>query len=579
MHPPNLKGAYVLMESNIILLFLVLFPMIGVLVIHLIGRESKTRRDTFIAVVTITEFLILAYLLVTFLREKEFLWKGFCSMGLNLKLDGFRVLFGFIIVFLWMMTTLFFREYFVYDKDGSESYLIALLILGATLGVILSANLVTSFLFFGILTMSSYVWITRGGKSEFLGASKSSFIVIVTGILSVLIGLILLYKELGTLEVSQLLNASEVIENKSNLYVACGCIVFGFGIIAGGYLIDRCLRNEYTDAPASIAVIFAGNLVQSSVFMSIIISSQIFLNDKNWGKILLVIGVTVMFLGAFLAVLSTDLKTILFLSFISQIGYIFVGIGMQGIQGDHNALAVRGTILHMVNYSVTLLVLYMSSGVLVMHLHKFDLNSIRGFGREKPLLQFCFGMGALGIMGIPLWNGYISNTLLHESIVEHIKLLEALGHLEVSHYKIVEWMFLITGGLTIAYILKLYVAIFIEKNPYGLEQMDASMKYMNQMSMFAMVGSALILPILGAFPYVIMDQLADLGQEFIHGQVPIYSVHYFAFSYLKGALISIVIGVVVYIVIIRFFLMNKDENGNKIYRTVWNKELNQLHSR
>lgn len=486
--PPNLKGAYVLMESNIILLFLVLFPMIGVIVSYLIGRENKTHRDSFIAVVTITEFLILAYLLVTFQEEKKFLWKGFCSMGLYLKLDGFRLLFGLIVVFMWMMITLFSREYFVYDKNRSGSYLFTLLILGATLGVFLSGNLVTIFLFLEILSICIYIWIAKGQKSEF-----------------------------------------------------------------------------------PTAVLFADSLTKSVVFGIITISSQVFMHDENWGKILLGLGIMVMFLGAFLAVLSTDLKRILFLSSISQIGYILVGIGMQGIQGEHNALAVRGTILHVLNYSLILLLFVMSAGVIVMHLHKSDLNCIRGFGREKPLLQFCFGMGALGIMGIPLWNGYISNTLLHESIVEHIKLLEALGKTEAANYKIAEWMFLFTGGLTIAYLLKLYVAIFIEKNPYRLEQVHDSKKYMSKMSIFAMVASAVILPILGAFPYVTMNKLADLGQEFMHGQVPIYSVHYFTFSYLKGALISIVIGVVVYIVMIRFFLMKTDENGNKMYRKVWNK--------
>ena len=60
----------------------------------------------------------------------------------------------------------------------------------------------------------------------------------------------------------------------------------------------------------------------------------------------------------------------------------------------------------------------MAAGVVVMNLHKLNLNDIRGFGRKKPLLLYTFLMGSLGIGGIPLFNGYVSKTLIHESIVE-----------------------------------------------------------------------------------------------------------------------------------------------------------------
>ena len=88
---------------------------------------------------------------------------------------------------------------------------------------------------------------------------------------------------------------------------------------------------------------------------------------------------------------------------------------MQGLLGSENGLAVRGSLLHMVNHSLIKLVLFMAAGVVFMNIHKLDLNEIRGFGHKKPLLHFIFLMGALGIGGIPFWNGYISKTLIHEA--------------------------------------------------------------------------------------------------------------------------------------------------------------------
>ena len=126
-----------------------------------------------------------------------------------------------------------------------------------------------------------------------------------------------------------------------------------------------------------------------------------------------------MFGGALLAVFSVDLKRTLACSSMSQIGFILVGVGMQGLLGEENLPAVHGTLLHMVNHSLIKLVLFMAAGVVFMNVHALDLNEIRGFGRKKPLLKSVFLAGALAIGGIPLFSGYISKTLLHESILEY----------------------------------------------------------------------------------------------------------------------------------------------------------------
>ena len=127
--------------------------------------------------------------------------------------------------------------------------------------------------------------------------------------------------------------------------------------------------------------------------------------------------------GAVLAVFSNNIKRTLACSSVSQLGFVIIGIGMQCMLGEHNALAVRGTVLHMFNHSLLKLALFMGVGVIYVCMHTFDLNKLRGFGRKKPVLWFVFGMGLLGLAGVPLFNGYISKTLIHESIVEYIGMM------------------------------------------------------------------------------------------------------------------------------------------------------------
>lgn len=553
-----------------ILLFLVLFPMVGAIISYLIGRKSKTYRDYFAIFITIVEFLIFIYLFITFKEEKRFLWEGFCSLGLRLSLDGFRVLYGTIAALMWLMTTLFSKQYFVHYRNRNRYYVFTLLTLGATVGVFLSADLYTTFIFFEIMSFTSYVWVAHDERKVSLRAAETYLAVAVIGGLVMLMGLFLLYNEIGTLEINRILPFCHEIEDKTRLYVAGGCILFGFGAKAGMYPLHIWLPKAHPVAPAPASALLSGILTKVGIYGILVISCQMFLHDASWGRLLLVLGVITMLLGAFLAIFSIDLKRTLALSSMSQIGFILLGIGMQGLLGHHNALAVRGTLLHMVNHSLIKLVLFMIAGVVYMNTHRLNLNDIRGFGRKKPLLSFSFAMGALGIMGIPFWNGYISKTLLHESIVEYIELLEEQGlHSEVATYKTIEWLFLIAGGLTIAYMTKLFVAIFIEKNVTNQEKLDTTKKYMDPFSTFAIVGSAIIIPILGFLPTLTQDKLADLGQGFMHGESPAHAVHYFTFVNLKGALISIVIGALVYLVIIRLLFMKTDENGNRVYVDVW----------
>jgi len=201
------------------------------------------------------------------------------------------------------------------------------------------------------------------------------------------------------------------------------------------------------------------------------------------------------------------------------------------------------------------------AGVVYMNLHRLNLNDIRGFGRKKPLLCFCFLMGALGIGGIPGWNGYISKTLLHEAIVEYAELAEELG-LETVFLtvKSIEWIFLISGGMTVAYMLKLFVCLFLEENrDKGRQaQFNAKTEYWNWESKAAIVGSAAVLPVLGMLPNLTMNRLADLSTAFMHGELPAHAVHYFAWGNLKGGLISIAIGVTLYFGVIRTLLMDRE---------------------
>lgn len=475
-----------------------------------------------------------------------------CGQGLYFKLDGFRLIYCLVALFMWSVSLLFSKEYFAHYSHKARYYGFLILTMFATLGVFLSADFLTMFVFFEIMSISSYVWVAQEETESALKAGVTYLAVAVIGGMVMLMGLFLLWQAVGTLRMDEMYEAVKAVwpEKSSQIYTAGFLMLVGFGGKAGMFPLHFWLPKAHPVAPAPASALLSGILTKCGVFGILILTAEVFFHDQTWGGVILLLGVITMVVGAVLAVFSVNLKRTLACSSVSQIGFILVGVGMQCFLGEDNALAVRGTFLHMLNHSLIKLLLFNCAGVVYMNLHALDLNTVRGFGRKKPFLMGCFLMGALGIGGIPMWNGYVSKTLLHESIVEYIAHLQHLGESAFA-FQAIEWIFLISGGLTVAYMLKLFFCLFIEKNDSRQEEYDAKTVYMSGLSKIVIGLAAVVLPVLGFFPGKTMDRLADMVMEFMRSGHLHHEVHYFTWINLKGGLISIGIGVLVYVFVIR----------------------------
>lgn len=578
------------MRRGFLILFLVFYPFAGAVVSYCIGRKNKTVRDYAADFITVSEFGILAYLFYSYLGQGGFSvaasLENFCGLGLHFRMDGFRLLYALIAAVMWMMTTIFSKEYFKHYHSRNRYYLFMLLTLGSIIGVFLSDDLYTTFIFFEIMSFTSYVWVAHDEKREALKAAETYLAVAVIGGLVMLMGLFMLHTAIGTLNFAELHTACMAYGNKKVIYIAGLCLLFGFGAKAGAVPLHIWLPKAHPVAPAPASALLSGILTKSGIFGILVITVNLFLHDTKWGSLLLLLGLLTMAGGAVLALASVDLKRTLACSSMSQIGFILIGVGMLSLLGEENVLAVRGTILHMVNHSLLKLVLFLSAGVVFMNLHKLNLDDIKGFGHKKPLLHFCFLMGAAGISGIPGGNGYISKTLLHESIVEYTGLLNAglavNPFLSVNVMKLIEFIFIVCGGLTLAYMLKLYVVLFVERNnDNALQEKYYGMKssYMNKQSGFALLGSTILIILSGLLPYITMNRLADMGQGFLHLETAEPALRYFSIENMNGALNSIIVGVLVYFLLVRQFMMQEDPATKrntkkeyfmkKVYTNVW----------
>ncbi|MBQ3157111.1 MAG: sodium:proton antiporter [Clostridia bacterium] len=547
----------------------ILLPMAAAILSACLSKRSPFLRDALVVGTGISTFALCVLLALQ--GETELIVPGLCGFGMTFHADGFRAIYGCIAAFMWMMSGVFSPEYFSHHAENRGRYsLFNLLTLGATLGVFYSNDLYTTFIFFEIMSVTSFVMVAHEETPGAMRAAYTYLAVAVIGGMTTLMGIFLLWKELGTLGFDAMQSAKAA--SGADLTAASWLVVVGFAAKAGLYPLHIWLPKAHPVAPAPASALLSGILTKSGVFGLIVVCSRLMAGDAAFGNLLLIFACVTMFLGALLALFSIDLKRTLACSSMSQIGFITVGLAVMVLLGEHGSFAAYGAVMHMANHSLIKLVLFMAAGVVYMNTHSLNLNDVRGYGRRKPLLHLAFFLGAISIACIPpIGSGYNSKSLLHEAMLELIVHQQEHGHIWVP-YKAAEILFLISGGLTIAYMVKLYICIFWQKHPTRQEEYNHG-RSMNPVSAIALLGSAIVLPFLGAMPATFLTPLGDMSAHFFGQHAPEHHIDYFCAANLEGAAISISIGAAVYLLIVRPLLMKKNADGVREYVNLWPAKL------
>ena len=541
--------------TTIALLLVVLLPMLSAIVIAVLPDRHDNGKQLGTLSIVFTLLTLLA--MVCAAATGDGATVTIPVMRLSFWTGGFQKLYGLVVCFMWFVSALLSPQYFHGHHQLKRYYFFFLICLGFTAGVFLSADLYTTFLFFELMSLSSYVWVVQEETPDAMDAGKTYLTIAVLGGLVTLMGLFLLYDATGTLVIAELHDACAALE-RSRLWAAGLCILFGFAAKAGLFSLHIWLPKAHPVAPAPASALLSGVLTKAGIFGVLLLTAQVLTDDQSWGMLLLVLGAITMVLGAVLAVFSTNLKYILACSSLSQIGFITVGVSMICLLDEHNALAANGTVLYMLNHSLVKLTLFLFAGVVYYNTHALDLNEIKGFGRGKPLLHVLFLCGACSLAGIPGFLGYLSKTLVHESLVEYAYMSG------MTLITVVEWLFLFSGGLTAAYLTKIYVAIFWQRGR------ETGKKWGTPLSVLALCLAAIALPLLGLTPHALAEKISGITLDFTGGHAFDHAIHYFSWMNLKGVVISLTIGMIVYFLLIRTVLMTKDGR----YLNRWPKWLN-----
>ena len=538
---------------------LVLLPIIGGIVCWMFGRTGEIRKQEFLCrtrsavciLTVLAEWLITVFLIRSRGAGLQFMFPNLFGLGIGFELDGLRWILCLITTTVWFAVAVYGLDIHRSDTKKNRFDLYFLICEGATIGVFLAADLYTMLIFFEMMSMSSWVLVAHDETRDSWYAADSYLAYAVIGGLVTLMGLFLLYHLFGTVRISEIRALAAACPDRKLLYIAGALATVGFCIKSGMWPLHTWLPPSYTMAPTTATTLLSSVLSKTGVFGLAVILSQIFAGDRIVGFLVLALALITMVVGAVLGIFSTNIKRTLACSSISQIGFVLTGLATCLLLREENAFAAHGMVLHLMNHSLFKLVLFLSAGAVIMNITDGEYNAVRGFGRNKPLLIFGMLMGLWGLAGIPGGSGYISKTLLHESIVETIHLFESGGG-PAFWMHVTEWVFLISGGCTFAYMTTLFVCVCVDRN----EDPDVQAVYDRMKGKWCRLPSAviiglfaLLIPVLGCAPFL-MEALASFSDPFFAVST-VHPVHYLSFEILKGSMISILTGVVIYFLIVR----------------------------
>lgn len=550
---------------NGLLILAVGLPLLASVCVYALGENRRRAGQHLFAATALAEVVISVMLLGA---EVSFSLQGICGGDLGLVSGNFHSLMALITGGGWFVSALLSKDYFETESYKAVRYCaFSLFVLGATIGVFYAADLMTLFVFFEMMSLSSWVWVVNSETTMAKKASETYLYVGIIGGLAMLSGLILLYRAVGSFDLEVIRTAAPAM-NPSWKMAAGLLMLVGFGAKAGMFPLHIWLPLSYPAAPTPATALLSGVLSKSGVFGAAAISCWLFAGNAAWGDVLLILAVLTMFVGALLALFSTDMKRTLACSSMSQIGFILTGVALCSLMGEHSGIAACGTVLHALNHTLIKLTLFSICAVIFITCGSTELNKARGVGKGRPLLMICFLLCACSVAGIPGFSGYISKTLLHESLVEQ-------AHLAASPalYKAAEWLFLGSGGMTLAYMSRLFYILFVAKK--AAKTKDAKTKdaktSISKPLMIVLVVCAAAMPLLGLTASWTMDRIAAYSLSFFGTQAP-EAVQYFSLENLKEAAISIGIGCLIFWLVGMRFL-TKREGGEDIYRQRWPKWL------
>lgn len=356
--------------------------------------------------------------------------------------DGLSVFLVLVAACIGALIALYSTEYMADEKDLLRYWATFTLFVGGMIGLALTANLLFLYVFWEVVGLTSYALIgyyykdPKGAK-----AGLKAFLTTRVGDVGLLVGVLALY--FGT--EPHTFNFFEIADAIAAGQVSSGVLATAaFGMLLGamGKSAQAPLHVWLADAmeaPTTIsALIHAATMVNAGVYL-MARTYPLYHNVPGWADTVLLVGAITAFLTGTLALVEPDFKRVLAYSTVSQLGYMFAGVG---------AGSIMATQFHLINHAIFKALLFLCAGTVIHHVGSRNMYEMGGgIGKQMKFTGRCYLVGTLGLCGIPIINGFWSKDLIIGAAAEHGNTLGLV-------------LLVLAAVLTVAYSFRAYYLVF-----------------------------------------------------------------------------------------------------------------------
>lgn len=449
-------------------LFVLLLPLLGSLGVWLISLYGQTIpgngwRDGRDGIIWGACGATLLGLLLLFpYHGYEFLLPGAGGAGYSFVLDGLRLSLAVLVAAMWLCAAVFSRWHLSQSGHKMRFYFFFLLAECGLLCVLLSADFYTMLTGFVVLNIACWV-LTGHRESEAARLAAGRMLAgTILGDLSALLGVLLLFSQLGTVRFSALKVLSAATGNHDTLYLAGTLILVGISLSCAVWPLPHRLPS-ITHAPGPAAALMSGAVTMAWLFSVMVLSGQLFWWNGTWGRFLVLLGTLLLTLAAITALGSRHLKLTLTLLAISQTGMILLTLGLNCLLANNNQAAAAAVVLQCLHHGLCQLVLFLSAGAVCRHQPDLSLTSVCGFGRGKKALLASFALGSASLCGLPLFFGSVNTVLLQQALAQYLQQLAA-DRPQRLFFQGVALLVVLANGICAAALIKLLVCLFVRTN-------------------------------------------------------------------------------------------------------------------
>ena len=321
-------------------------------------------------------------------------------LEIQLGLDAVARTFLFFTALLWFLSGIYGQRYLATDPRRSRFFFFYLLAMSGNFGLIIAQDMITFYVFFAIMSFSSYGLVVHNQDKDALRAGKIYIILVIVGEILLFTALALIFRTTGSLS----LNAITSIPLN---HLVILLVLVGFGIKAGALPLHVWLPLAHPAAPTPASAVLSGAMIKAGLLGWLRFLPWGQPAAAIWGSPCIVAGMLAAFFGVIVGLNQKNPKTLLAYSSISQMGLMTAGIGIGLLLPDAAPLVIAAVSVYAVHHGFAKGALFLSVG--------FTSGTVKNYWM-RVFLAGGTGLAALALAGAPFTSGMIAKTALKSTV-------------------------------------------------------------------------------------------------------------------------------------------------------------------